>query len=100
MEQEEDVLSYALFPQVAMKFFEARKAARNPSLWNPLPRLQRRLRLRPRPRPLHRRPPALLPCMWRISPSNSSKELKSKGTGFPVPSACRETLTNRRSQPF
>jgi len=28
MEQEEDVLSYALFPQVAMKFFEARKAAR------------------------------------------------------------------------
>ena len=27
MEQEEDVLSYALFPQVAMKFFEARKAA-------------------------------------------------------------------------
>lgn len=29
MEQEEDVLSYALFPQVALKFFEARKAARN-----------------------------------------------------------------------
>lgn len=28
MEQEEDVLSYALFPQVAMKFFEARKAAK------------------------------------------------------------------------
>ena len=25
--QEEDVLSYALFPQVAMKFFEAREAA-------------------------------------------------------------------------
>ena len=31
MEQEEDVLSYALFPQVAMKFFEARKAAKNPA---------------------------------------------------------------------
>lgn len=30
MEQEEDVLSYALFPQVAMKFFEAREAAKNP----------------------------------------------------------------------
>ena len=30
MEQEEDVLSYALFPQVAMKFFEARKAAKEP----------------------------------------------------------------------
>ncbi len=29
MEQEEDVLSYALFPQVALKFFEARKAAKN-----------------------------------------------------------------------
>ena len=29
MEQEEDVLSYALFPQVAMKFFEARKAAKS-----------------------------------------------------------------------
>jgi len=28
MDQEEDVLNYALFPQVAMKFFEARKAAR------------------------------------------------------------------------
>ncbi|MPN26159.1 hypothetical protein SDC9_173583 [bioreactor metagenome] len=28
MEQDEDVLSYALFPQVAMKFFEARKAAK------------------------------------------------------------------------
>jgi oxaloacetate decarboxylase alpha subunit len=28
MEQEEDVLSYALFPQVAIKFFEARKAAK------------------------------------------------------------------------
>lgn len=28
MEQEEDVLSYALFPQVAMKFFEARKTAK------------------------------------------------------------------------
>jgi len=27
-EQEEDVLSYALFPQVAQKFFEARKAAK------------------------------------------------------------------------
>lgn len=26
MEQEEDVLSYALFPQVAMKFFEKRRA--------------------------------------------------------------------------
>jgi oxaloacetate decarboxylase alpha subunit len=25
--QEEDVLSYALFPQVALKFFEAREAA-------------------------------------------------------------------------
>ncbi len=25
MEQEEDVLSYALFPQVAMKFFEKRR---------------------------------------------------------------------------
>ena len=31
MEQEEDVLSYALFPQVAMKFFEARKEAKNPA---------------------------------------------------------------------
>ena len=31
MEQEEGVLSYALFPQVAMKFFEARKAAKNPA---------------------------------------------------------------------
>lgn len=30
MEKEEDVLSYALFPQVAMKFFEAREAAKNP----------------------------------------------------------------------
>lgn len=30
MKQEEDVLSYALFPQVAMKFFEAREAANNP----------------------------------------------------------------------
>ena len=30
MENEEDVLSYALFPQVAMKFFEAREAAKNP----------------------------------------------------------------------
>ena len=30
METEEDVLSYALFPQVAMKFFEAREAAKNP----------------------------------------------------------------------
>lgn len=30
MEQEEDVLSYALFPQVAMKFFEAREKAKNP----------------------------------------------------------------------
>ena len=29
MEQEEDVLSYALFPQVALKFFEARKAAKS-----------------------------------------------------------------------
>ena len=29
MEQDEDVLSYALFDQVAMKFFEHRKAARN-----------------------------------------------------------------------
>ena len=29
-EKEEDVLSYALFPQVAMKFFEAREAAKNP----------------------------------------------------------------------
>ena len=28
MEQEEDVLSYALFPQVAMNFFKARKAAK------------------------------------------------------------------------
>ena len=28
IEQEEDVLSYALFPQVAMKFFEAREAAK------------------------------------------------------------------------
>ena len=26
MEQEEDVLSYALFPQVALKFFEFRQA--------------------------------------------------------------------------
>ena len=26
MEQEEDVLTYALFPQVALKFFEYRKA--------------------------------------------------------------------------
>ncbi|OQA15449.1 MAG: Methylmalonyl-CoA carboxyltransferase 5S subunit [Firmicutes bacterium ADurb.Bin356] len=30
IEQEEDVLSYALFPQVALKFFEARKEAKNP----------------------------------------------------------------------
>ena len=30
MEKEEDVLSYALFPQVAMKFFEASEAAKNP----------------------------------------------------------------------
>ncbi|HCU32967.1 MAG TPA: oxaloacetate decarboxylase subunit alpha [Ruminococcaceae bacterium] len=30
IEKEEDVLSYALFPQVAMKFFEAREAAKNP----------------------------------------------------------------------
>ena len=30
MEKEEDVLSYSLFPQVAMKFFEAREAAKNP----------------------------------------------------------------------
>ena len=30
MEQEEDVLSYALFPQVATKFFEARRAAAEP----------------------------------------------------------------------
>ena len=30
MEQEEDILSYALFPQVAMKFFEAREQAKNP----------------------------------------------------------------------
>ena len=37
MEQEEDVLSYALFPQVAMKFFEARKAAREPKPVEPAP---------------------------------------------------------------
>ena len=37
MEQEEDVLSYALFPQVAMKFFEARKAARQPKPAEPAP---------------------------------------------------------------
>lgn len=30
IEKEEDVLSYALFPQVAMKFFESREAAKNP----------------------------------------------------------------------
>ena len=30
LEQEEDVLSYALFPQVASKFFDARIEARNP----------------------------------------------------------------------
>ena len=29
IEQEEDILSYALFPQVALKFFEAREAAKN-----------------------------------------------------------------------
>ena len=28
LEQEEDVLSYALFPQVAMNFFKARKEAK------------------------------------------------------------------------
>ncbi len=32
MEQEEDILSYALFPQVAMKFFEAREQAKNPQV--------------------------------------------------------------------
>lgn len=37
MEQEEDVLSYALFPQVAMKFFEARKAAREGKAPAPAP---------------------------------------------------------------
>ena len=31
IQQDEDVLSYALFPQVAMKFFEARKAAQEPA---------------------------------------------------------------------
>ena len=30
IQQDEDVLSYALFPQVAMKFFEKREAAQNP----------------------------------------------------------------------
>ena len=33
--QEEDVLSYALFPQVATKFFEARKAAAEPKAETP-----------------------------------------------------------------
>ena len=32
MEQEEDILSYAVFPQVAMKFFEAREQAKNPQV--------------------------------------------------------------------
>ena len=32
--QEEDVLSYALFPQVALKFFEARNKAEEPVLPN------------------------------------------------------------------
>ena len=32
--QEEDVLSYALFPQVALKFFEARNKADEPALPN------------------------------------------------------------------
>jgi len=36
-EQEEDVLSYALFPQVATKFFEARKAAKEPPKAAPAP---------------------------------------------------------------
>ena len=31
------MLSYALFPQVAMKFFEARKAAREPKPAEPAP---------------------------------------------------------------
>ncbi len=37
MEQEEDVLSYALFPQVATKFFDAREQAKNPKVTETAP---------------------------------------------------------------